>query len=106
LANDFFGLEIPKEIQYYLNSDSSVMKISNQIKIKLFKHKSFNIFEKFFLDLRRRENIENGLNDCIRGLTRYSYKDFEDLPLPKFLFPLYIFIRPFLLLKRYGKDSI
>lgn len=107
LAEKFFDLKIPKEIKIYLDSDSTVIKISSQIIKTLYKqNRSLNIFEKFFLDLRRRDSIFYGFKDCINDLTRYSYKDFEDLPLPIFLFPLYIFIRPFLLLKRYGKDSI
>lgn len=107
LSKDFFSLKIPNQILYKIDSDYYVKKISYEIKNSLFKSgRSFNIFDKFFIDLRRRENIKYGLKDCLKGLTKYSYKDFEDLPLPKQLFPFYIFIRPLLLLKRYGKDPV
>lgn len=107
LARDIFGLELPDEILSYLASDSSLNNISFQIKKNIFyRQKSVNIFEKFFLDLRKRDKLIYGIKDSINGLTRASYKDFQYISLPEFLFPLYYLIRPILLLKRYGKDPL
>jgi len=106
LARDFFGLELPEEILNY--QDSSINSILINIKKRIFREKknSLNIFEKFFLDIKKREKLSNGIKDCLIGFTRPSYNDFKDLSLPKKLFPLYPFIRPMLLVKRYGRNSI
>ncbi|MEL7669260.1 nucleotidyltransferase family protein [Methanobacterium sp.] len=107
LAKDLFDLELPREILNYLNLDRSIIEISFQIKKRLFEqNRSVNIFEKFFLDLKKRENKIDSIKDCINGLTRPTYVDFTEISLPEFLFPLYYLIRPILLLKRYGKDSL
>ncbi len=107
LAKDLFQLELPDEILGQIYNDHQVMKISNRIKKRLFlKENSLNIFQKFILDLRKREKIKYGLNDCIYGLTRPTYVDYGDISLPESLYSFYYLIRPFLLLKRYGKDSI
>jgi hypothetical protein len=106
LARDLFKLELPDNILTSINSDSSVLNISNQIKERIFKNKSINIFQKFFSDLKKRDNLINGFRDVINDLTRPTYVDFLDIALPESLFFLYFLIRPFLLLKRYGLDSI
>ncbi|GAB6056776.1 hypothetical protein JCM15415_20920 [Methanobacterium movens] len=67
---------------------------------------SWNLVEKFFLDLRKRDNYIYGIKDCIRGFSKTTYIDYQDMRLQGHLFRLYIFIRPFLLLKRYGKGKV
>ena len=107
LARDFFDLELPDKILYSLNSDRYINGFSFQIKRRLFgQNGAVNIFEKFFLDLRKRENKIDSIKDCFNGLTRPTYVDFKEIALPESLFPLYYLIRPILLLKRYGKDPI
>lgn len=107
LASDLFDLELPNEILYKMKSDSHVLKISNQIKERIFSNNnSLNIFRKFILDLKKRDNLRYGFQDCINDLTRPTYADFENISLPEILFILYFIIRPFLLLKRYGTNSI
>lgn len=108
LAVDLFELKIPDEISYLMNDDKYVKKVSNQVKNRFFqeKDKSLNIVDKFILDLTKREKIKYGLMDCVKGLTRPTYLDFKDVSLPESLYPVYYLIRPFLLIKRYGKDTI
>ena len=105
LARDFFDLNLPDDILSHLNSDSSAKQISFQIKKRIFK-KQFNIAERLILDLKKRENLKDGVKDCINGLITPSYADFLDIPLHEKLFPLYHIIRPVLLLKRYGKGPV
>ena len=105
LARDFFDLKLPNEILSHLNSDSSAKQISFQIKKRIFK-KQFNIAERFILDLKKRENLKDGVKDCINGLITPSYADFLDMQLNEQFFPLYHIIRPFLLIKRYGKGPV
>lgn len=106
LAQDLFGIKLPKQILNY--SDKTIMSIMLNIKKRIFyvRKDSLNITEKFLLDITKRENLVHGIKDCFKGLTHFSYNDFEDFALPKQLFVLYPFIRPMLLLKRYGKNNI
>lgn len=108
LARDLFNLNIPAEIKNEINKDSTATKIARNIKKQIFieQKESLNLFEKFFLDFRKRESIFYGIKDCFNSFTKPGYRDFNDFPLPEPLFPLYHLIRPFLLLKRYGKKPL
>lgn len=108
LAKELFGFEVPTIILDQFDNDKSVKKISLQVKKRIFidQKYSLSLFEKFFSDIKKRENIFDGIKDSFNGLTKPGYKDYEDLPLPPYLFPLYRLIRPFLLLKRYGKKPV
>ena len=90
----------------HLNSDSYALNISNQIQERIFKNKYLTIFQKFISDINIRDNLICGFKDSVNGLTSPTYIDFIDISLPESLIFLYFIIRPFLLLKRYGKDSI
>lgn len=107
LARDLFDLRLPEEIEHQLKTDVMANKMSLQVKKRIFIGKnSLNLFQKFFLDLIKRENTFYGIKDCFNSFIRPGYRDFKDFPLPKQLFPLYHLIRPFLLLKRYGKGPL
>ncbi|MDP1553536.1 MAG: hypothetical protein Q8M06_11040, partial [Methanobacteriaceae archaeon] len=105
LAKELFALDIPLTLNHLLN-DSSSVKIAKYIKNIIFMKKSLNIFEKFYLDLIKRDSFEYGIKDCLSGLTRPTSCDYSDLPLPERFFTFYFLIRPLLLLRRYGKNSI
>ncbi len=106
LIRDLRGSQIPDEIE--LNSDKKAMDIALQIKKRLFDRdkSSWNLIEKFFLDLKKRDSFQIGIKDCVYGLSKPSYDDYQDLKLPESSFRLYLFIRPFLLLRKYGKGEI
>jgi len=103
LAIDLFELKVPDDILNSLNSDHVVKKMFVLIKNKLFSETTceFSLIDKLFFDLKKRESVYYGIRDCILGLTVPSYPDFENLSLPKFLYPFYYLFRPFKLLKRY-----
>jgi hypothetical protein len=103
LLKDLFGLEVPKEIEQ--NLDPHAKKMVLKIKKRLFQKDgaSWNLIEKFFLDLKKRENLKTGLTDCKNSIFKPSYKDYNTIKLPEYLFTAYPLIRPFLLLKRYYK---
>jgi len=106
LSVDLFDLKLPDNILRIIEADELSIKISIQIENRIFMNKSLNLFEKFILDLNKRENIWYGIEDGFNGLFRPTYRDFLDFSLPKSLFYLYFIIRPFLLLKRYRKNSL
>lgn len=102
LAFDLFGLKLSDEIWNLFYNDSNIIKISMQIKKRLFliDNNSLTIFERAFLDLKKRENLRMSILDVLSTITKPTYADFEELPLPSFLFYFYYLIRPILLLKR------
>lgn len=106
LSKDLFDLKLPENILRIITSNKSSIDISIKIKEKILMNKSINLFDKFVLDLNKRDNIVYGIKDSINGLTKPTYTDFLDFSLPKSLFYLYFIIRPFFLLKRYGKNSL
>lgn len=106
LTMDLFDLKLPDNICRVITSDKSTIELSIRIKERILTNKSINLFEKFNLDLNKRDNIWYGIKDSINGLTRPTYRDFLDFSLPESLFYLYFILRPFLLLKRYGKNSL
>ncbi|MDP2836331.1 MAG: nucleotidyltransferase family protein [Methanobacteriaceae archaeon] len=89
LINDLFNLEIQDNILTKLYSDNYTLKIIKNIKkLLLVEEKKLKIFEKVFIDLKKREKLKYGILDCWYDLTKPSYADFNDINLPKRLFPL------------------
>ncbi|MBU4535945.1 MAG: nucleotidyltransferase family protein [Euryarchaeota archaeon] len=106
IARDLWELELPVDIINQINSDKAVENISNKIKNRIFQSKDLNIFGKMYSNLQKRDKIMYGIKDSINGLIKPGYYDFTDIPLPKYFFRFYHLLRPFLLLKRYGKNPV
>lgn len=107
LAEKLLDLQLPPAILDDLDADSKHEKTCTEIIARIFSEDdSLNLLQKFFFDLKKRDNLRYGLKDIIISLFRPTYADFKDIPLPKLLIPIYYLVRPFLLLKRYGKSSI
>lgn len=102
LCRDLFNVELPDNLNYLIDCDHAVKKMARSVEETIFKNKKLSVFGKFYTDLKKRENLTAGVRDCINNLLRPTYADFRDLSLPRRIFRLYIIIRPFLLLKRYG----
>jgi len=101
LANDLFGMELPKLLLPHMNYDAFLSQISIEIKKKLFGQASFSLLKQLIYDFRIRENKSFGLRTIIYGFTKPSCADYKEIKLPEYLFFLYSIIRPFLLIKRY-----
>lgn len=107
LIKDLLNLKIPENVLINLFSDTYSLKIVNNLKKKILNDESnLIIFEKIIIDLKKREQLKYGIIDCSYSITRPSYADFKDINLPKRLFALYYFIRPFLLIRRYFRNNI
>jgi hypothetical protein len=106
LAGDLWGLELPNNILKQIDSDKSIEQISYQIEKRFFQKKDPNIFGIFSYNLKKRDRLIYGIKDSVNGLTKPSYTDFTDIPLPESFFRFYHLLRPFLLLKRYGKEPV
>lgn len=108
LSTDLQVLELSKESMAFMGFDSSTDNLAFQVKNRIFKEKKeqLNLFEQFFLYLKMRDSLIYGFKDCVNGLTKPSYKDFQNLSLPKFFFPFYRLTRPLLLIIRYGRNLV
>ena len=68
LAKTLFELEIPEEIEYYLNSDDKIKNISIKILKKLFN--DYQIKESDTLNCIRENKTDNTTKDIIHSLIR------------------------------------
>jgi hypothetical protein len=103
LAHDLWDLELPDIVTLEFDS-KSLEKMVKKIKENIFNDKkSWNLIDKFFLDIEKRDDKLSGIKDSLNGLTKPTYTDFEDIPINSFLFFIYPILRPFLLIRRYGK---
>lgn len=104
LTHELWDLELPDIITFEFDS-KSLEKMVRKIKDNIFNEgeKSWNLVEKFFLDIEKRDDKLSGIKDSLNGLTKPTYTDFEDIPINSFLFFIYPILRPFLLIRRYGK---
>lgn len=99
-----FRLKVPELKE---KDDHAAILAQDIIYRKFMENKdSWNLIEKFFLDLRKRDSKTYGLKDCLMGMSKPSYDDYLEIRLPSSLFSFYLFIRPLLLLKKYGKGEV
>ena len=103
LANDLLDLDMPDHIFKELISDKNVKKMSDQIKYDFFSKnvRSTHLLEETLISYKLRENKVHGVKDVLKGITSPGILEWNNIKLPVSLFPLYYFLRPFLLLKRH-----
>ena len=106
LAKDLFDLDLPEEVLIHIKSDNKVQKTSFEIKKRFFNEENLNLFGKLILNLKKREAVKYGIKDCFKSLTKPDYRIFEFFPLPRAIFPLYYFIKPFIIIIKYGSGPI
>lgn len=101
LASDVFDLNIPKSLLEEISKDQTLNNLLPVLKENLFKKNKGGLSWEFFISFQIREDLKYGIKDCLKGLINPSFYEFNNLPLPNFLYPLYYFYRPYNLLKRY-----
>ena len=103
LAADLFDLFLPKDILEYLNSYTSLEYIIKDLKENLLgNNNQKGLLWEVILRFKIRENIIYGIKDCLMGLTKPSFYEFNNFPLPDYLFPLYYIYRPIMLMRRFN----
>lgn len=106
LLKYLFGFEFSHEIEKIQDKDAQELAC-HIIRRKFGDGEDlWNTLEKFFLYTKKRETLVYGVMDCLGGLTKPIYQDYQIIKLPESLFVLYSIIRPFLLLRKFLKTQI
>lgn len=111
LANDLLGAALPKEVSQRVQADPTVKALAEWTCEQLFRetdrpagflegHEGAPAFHIFHLKVR--ERLQDGIRYFISKPTALRGEDWELLPLPKFLFPLYYVLRTIRLTGKYG----
>jgi len=108
LAKDMLGAEVPDEMNRKLENDPAISSLAEEVRKRIFAETE-NIpgeAERFVFYLRMRENFKDKMQYCFRRLFTSTEKDWSLLRLPAPLFPLYRFLRPFRLVKKFGRQAL
>jgi len=108
LAKDLLGADIPNEINKRLMNDRVIPSLAEEVRKRIFTETE-NIpgeAERFVFYLRMRENVRDRMQYCFRRLFTSTIADWSVLRLPVPLFPFYRFLRPFRLVKKFGRQAL
>jgi len=108
LAKDMLGAEVPHEINRKLENDPAIPSLAEEVRKRTFTETE-NIpgeAERFVFFLRMRENFKDKMQYCFRRLFTSTKTDWSLLRLPAPLFPLYRFLRPIRLMKKFGVKAL
>lgn len=106
LVRDLFGINYPDILKLVPDTDANSLALKIEKRLLKDDKISWNLLEKLFLDLKKRDDIFLGMKDCMCGLYKPSIEDYGTVKLPGFFSALYIILRPLFLLKKYGKGPI
>jgi hypothetical protein len=108
LAKDMLGAEVPDEINRKLESDPAIPSLAKEVCKRIFTEaESFpGEAERIVFFLRMRENLKDKMEYCLRRLFTSTEKDWSLLRLPAPLFAFYRFLRPFRLVKKFGRQAL
>jgi hypothetical protein len=108
LAKSMLGADIPSEINRRLMIDPAISSLAEKVRKRIFTETEGlpGEAERFVFDLRMRENVRDKMEYCFRRLFTSTKADWSLLRLPAALFPLYRFLRPFRLVKKFGRQAL
>ncbi len=107
LAVRFFNLPLVDEIRQRVEADEIAGVLAGEIEVRLF-HDSANSFGaagRFRFRRRMLEGIFDGWRYSVRLTISPAEEDGETVRLPRPLAPLYVALRPFRLLRKYGASD-
>ncbi len=108
LAKDMLGADIPNGINRRLMNDLAIPSLAEEVRKRIFAEAG-NILgeaERFGFYLRMRENFKDKMLYSFRRLFTPTQRDWSVLRLPAPLFPMYRFLRPFRLVKKFGRQTL
>ena len=107
LAMRFFDLPLPDEIRQRLEADKIAGVLAGEIERRIFHDRvnSFGAAGRFWFRGRMVEGSFDGWRYSARLTISPAEEDWEMLRLPRPLAPLYVALRPFRLLRKYGASD-
>jgi hypothetical protein len=108
LAKDMLGADIPNEINKRLMNDKGIPYLAKEVCKRIFTE-TVSLpaeAERFVFYLKMRENFRDKMQYCFRRLFTSTITDWSLLKLPAPLFPFYRFLRPFRLIKKFGRQAL
>jgi hypothetical protein len=111
LANNLVGTTLPEKVWQRVRNDPRTIALVNRVCEQLFQDTEYlngsrDVYEGapafHALHLGVRERLQDKIRYCVRKAITLSGEDWELLPLPRFLFPLYSMLRPIRLTWKYG----
>jgi hypothetical protein len=108
LAHELVGAPIPEDIVAIARNDHAVRALARRIAIQLFDEASRRDvqIDPWMVPLRSIEGPRARINYMVRRMLAPTMGDYELIPLPRLLFPLYWAIRPFRMAVQYGPRLI
>jgi Uncharacterised nucleotidyltransferase len=104
LAGDLFGAPLPEEIRAQVMADPVAAELTARIEQNLLRREPqvFRAAERFEFRRRMVPGAFAGWRYAMRLTTAPAEEDWELVRLPRALAPLYVALRPFRLLRKYG----
>lgn len=108
LANDLLRMDLPDHVLRRVKSDRSVNDLAGLVTDQLFREDegvSGLLDESSFrpLYLGMRERLSDKIRYCLHTAMSQTTEDWELVPLPRYLFPLYYLLRLIRLTGKYGR---
>ncbi len=108
LAKDMLGADVPDEMSRRIKKDPAIPFLAKQVCKRIFAEaeNTPGEAEGFVFYLRMRENLRDKMQYCFRRLFTSTKTDWSLLRLPAPFFPLYRVLRPFRLMKKFGRQAL
>ncbi len=106
LAHELLKAELPPEVLQKVRGEDEVRVLAGEIEARLFKGicGPFKVVERIFFYWRMRESFPDRLRNTFRHILMVmtpTAREWDPLPLPDWLFPLYYLVRPIRLALKY-----
>ncbi len=104
LAHDLFAASLPDFLLQEISRDRTVQELAKEVygQYAGISDPSGGVFPRAAFRFRLRDGIGQGLRHTLRLAMSPTESDRESLRLPRWLTPLYVFVRPWRLLREYG----
>ena len=107
LAHELVAAPIPEDIVAIARNDRAVRALARRVAIQLFNQASRDTqLDPWAVPLRSIEGPRARIHYIVRRMLAPTMGDYELIPLPRALFPLYWAIRPFRMVVQYGPRLI
>jgi hypothetical protein len=107
LAHDVFEALLPAELLEEIGRDKTIQDLAEKVYAQYadISGPSAGVLSRAMFRFRSRDGIGQGLRHTLRLAMSPTESDRETLRLPRWLSPLYVFVRPWRLLREYGLGS-